>query len=195
LGGDTGARSSIQRDPFQYMLRLRSATRLTQGVPWLCGPASRRVCYFGEAGLADAVSQVSMRCDALARIRRTILSGYRQLVLDPSAKEIDVDYTRTRIPNEIEDRRWDCSARRRGGTPQRVTRVAAWGAIRRAHAHSRRTTRSVAHHIDVRCVAIAPAINVRLRHAPGATVDAAPLGRGRPAVHVGRPAGHGHGDL
>ena len=25
---------------------LHSATRLTQGVPWLCGPASRRVCYF-----------------------------------------------------------------------------------------------------------------------------------------------------
>ena len=25
---------------------LRSATRLTQGVPWLCGPASRRVCSF-----------------------------------------------------------------------------------------------------------------------------------------------------
>ncbi len=34
------------------MTRLRSATRLTQRVPWLCGPASRRVCYF--VGLASA---------------------------------------------------------------------------------------------------------------------------------------------
>ena len=28
-----------------------SATRLTQGVPWLCGPASRRVCHFVGASL------------------------------------------------------------------------------------------------------------------------------------------------
>ena len=27
-------------------MELHSATRLTQGVPWLCGPASRRVCPF-----------------------------------------------------------------------------------------------------------------------------------------------------
>ena len=30
---------------------LHSATRLTQGVPWLCGPASRRVCLFVASGL------------------------------------------------------------------------------------------------------------------------------------------------
>jgi hypothetical protein len=30
---------------------LHSATRLTQGVPWLCGPASRRVCLFVAPGL------------------------------------------------------------------------------------------------------------------------------------------------
>src|SRR6476620_3039355 len=29
---------------------LHSATRLTHGVPWLCGPASRRVCYFVGSG-------------------------------------------------------------------------------------------------------------------------------------------------
>jgi len=31
----------------QYNIgRLHSVARLTQRVPWLCGPASRRVCYF-----------------------------------------------------------------------------------------------------------------------------------------------------
>ena len=47
-----GWRSSIQRDPSQNMGWLRSATRLTAGVPWLCDPASRRVCYFVGPGIA-----------------------------------------------------------------------------------------------------------------------------------------------
>ncbi len=46
-----GEFSGTQSVPFQNVIRhrLHSATRLTQGVPWLCGPASRRVCYFEEA--------------------------------------------------------------------------------------------------------------------------------------------------
>ena len=35
---------------------LHSATRLTQGVPWLCGPASRRVCLFVASGLLDGLA-------------------------------------------------------------------------------------------------------------------------------------------
>ena len=51
--------SGTQSVPFQNVIRhrLHSATRLTQGVPWLCGPASRRVCYFVEAGRLRTVSQ------------------------------------------------------------------------------------------------------------------------------------------
>jgi hypothetical protein len=41
------------------MMRLRSETRLTQGVPWLCGPASRRVCHFVEAGRMISVGHAS----------------------------------------------------------------------------------------------------------------------------------------
>jgi hypothetical protein len=52
--------SGSQRSPFQNMEReLLSATRLTQGVPWLCGPASRRVCYFVEASASLAVGLVA----------------------------------------------------------------------------------------------------------------------------------------
>jgi hypothetical protein len=81
-GGAAGARPSTHRLPFQNMRRLRSATRLAQRVPWLCGPALRRVCYFVEAGRTIAVSQVS-RGATLRRIRCSRLSGHRQLVLDP----------------------------------------------------------------------------------------------------------------
>jgi hypothetical protein len=52
--GGVGVRSSIQRVPFQNMIRLRSATRLTLRAPWLCGPASRRVCYFVEVSWKNA---------------------------------------------------------------------------------------------------------------------------------------------
>jgi hypothetical protein len=50
-GSWRGEVSGTQRVPSQNdMVGLHSATRLTQGVPWLCGPASRRVCHFVEAG-------------------------------------------------------------------------------------------------------------------------------------------------
>jgi hypothetical protein len=53
--GGVGGFSSTHLVPSQKAnLLLRSATRLTQGVPWLCGPASRRVCYFVGGGTADA---------------------------------------------------------------------------------------------------------------------------------------------
>ena len=47
VGGGVGA-SGTQWVPSQDVIRswLHSMTRLTQGVPWLCGPASRRVCHF-----------------------------------------------------------------------------------------------------------------------------------------------------
>jgi len=50
-GAGAGGVSGTHSVPFQNVMRqrLRSATRLTQRVPWLCGPASRRVCYFVEA--------------------------------------------------------------------------------------------------------------------------------------------------
>ena len=62
-GAAAAARWSTQRVPSQNIVRLRSATRLTRRVPWLCGPASRRVCYFVEAGRVNAVSHASM-CNA-----------------------------------------------------------------------------------------------------------------------------------
>ena len=54
-----GACSPVYRAPFRDMMRLHSETRLTQGVPWLCGPASRRVCHFVEAGRMIAVGHAS----------------------------------------------------------------------------------------------------------------------------------------
>ena len=50
-GRSAGSPSSgSQRFPSQNMSwALLSVTRLTPRVPWLCGPASRRVCHFEEA--------------------------------------------------------------------------------------------------------------------------------------------------
>ncbi len=46
-GSGVALTSGAQRVPFQKAnVELHSATRLTQGVPWLCGPASRQVCSF-----------------------------------------------------------------------------------------------------------------------------------------------------
>jgi hypothetical protein len=46
-GVGIGACPSIQRVPSQNVnVVSHSATRLAQRAPWLCGPASRRVCYF-----------------------------------------------------------------------------------------------------------------------------------------------------
>ena len=47
VGGGVVA-SGVQRTPSQkrHSILLHSMTRLTQGVPWLCDPASRRVCHF-----------------------------------------------------------------------------------------------------------------------------------------------------
>ena len=68
LGDARGLTSATQRVPSQKdMLWLRSATRLTARVPWLCGPASRRVCYFGEAGRSVGCGQPSVGGDALER--------------------------------------------------------------------------------------------------------------------------------
>jgi hypothetical protein len=50
---------------------LRSATRLTLGVPWLCGPASRRVCYFVEAD------------QAMRSARRALAAQQESTVRDP----------------------------------------------------------------------------------------------------------------
>ena len=56
------------RDPFftipEHASHLHSAARLTQRVPWLCGPASRRVCYFVEADPRPG----STRAQALRRL-------------------------------------------------------------------------------------------------------------------------------
>ena len=50
LGGGVGLTSGTHRVPSHKVnVVLHSATRLTQGVPWLCGPASRRVCLFRGA--------------------------------------------------------------------------------------------------------------------------------------------------
>jgi hypothetical protein len=53
----------LHRLPWRSICRPRSTTRLTLRVPWLCGPASRRVCFFEEAGRMKAVSHASL-CDA-----------------------------------------------------------------------------------------------------------------------------------
>jgi hypothetical protein len=46
----SGSSAWTQRVPSQNdNAILHSATRRTQGVPWLCGPASRRVCLFVDA--------------------------------------------------------------------------------------------------------------------------------------------------
>jgi hypothetical protein len=48
-----GVTSETHRVPSQKANAvLHSATRLTRGVPWLCGPASRRVCLFVAARLS-----------------------------------------------------------------------------------------------------------------------------------------------
>ncbi len=51
LGLDLG---TVFTDPVlaipEHEMGLLSATRLATRAPWLCGPASRRVCYFEEAG-------------------------------------------------------------------------------------------------------------------------------------------------
>ena len=71
---DVGGVSGTQSVPFQNVMRqrLHSATRLTQGVPWLCGPASRRVCYFVEAGRMNAVSHASRATHHEDRVRDPI---------------------------------------------------------------------------------------------------------------------------
>jgi hypothetical protein len=54
-------RPSTHPEPFQNIRScLRSATRLASRAPWLCGPASRRVCYFVETGQSMAVSPTSL---------------------------------------------------------------------------------------------------------------------------------------
>jgi hypothetical protein len=60
-GGGVGDVSATQSVPFQNDIRsrLHSVARPAHGAPWLCGPASRRVCHFVEAGRKDAVSQAS----------------------------------------------------------------------------------------------------------------------------------------
>ena len=62
--------------PFQNVMRYRlhSVTRPAQGAPWLCGPVSRRVCYFVEASRRNAVSQASWG-DAFGRVRFVIPSA------------------------------------------------------------------------------------------------------------------------
>ena len=73
----TGPFSGIQRLPSQNMSwALLSATRLATRAPWLCGPASRRVCYFEEAGRMPAVSH--RRCRTLASL----------WLADPSANRV-----------------------------------------------------------------------------------------------------------
>jgi hypothetical protein len=51
-GGGVGEVSATQSVPFQNDIRsrLHSVARPAHGAPWLCGPASRRVCHFVEAG-------------------------------------------------------------------------------------------------------------------------------------------------
>jgi hypothetical protein len=55
----------IHRYPSQKAIaRLHSVTRLTRGVPWLCGPVSRRVCYFVDrtwAGAREACHESATR--------------------------------------------------------------------------------------------------------------------------------------
>ena len=55
--------SGTQRAPSQSVIRswLHSTTRLTQGVPWLCGPASRRVCHFVGSGLSWPAERAGAR--------------------------------------------------------------------------------------------------------------------------------------
>jgi hypothetical protein len=78
--GGVGGASGTHSVPFQNVMRqrLHSATRLTQGVPWLCGPASRRVCYFVEASRRNAVSPRVK--DARGGYGFAILLGYGQCV-------------------------------------------------------------------------------------------------------------------
>ena len=69
--------------PMTWRSRLRSATRLTLGVPWLCGPASRRVCYSVEAGPMKW-GQPRVPVGRIKRIWSEIGSAYRHLGTRPA---------------------------------------------------------------------------------------------------------------
>jgi hypothetical protein len=78
-GGAAGMPSSTHRVPSQNKKRLPSATRLTRRVPWLCGPASQRVCHF-RGGRPDEHGQPRVHVRRITRVRFAASSGYRQLV-------------------------------------------------------------------------------------------------------------------
>jgi hypothetical protein len=52
----------------EHRSELHSATRLTQGVPWLCGPASRRVCLFVDVCVLSLRSGTLKRWTALEEL-------------------------------------------------------------------------------------------------------------------------------